>query len=232
MVQYVVRRLQVETILAIAHALVPEKPVARVDQCRVADRAVGVEASKLQAAQIVLGMDVEQCHSRLDWNAVDLGPLPGLADEERGAEQQSPNPRVVDTTGEGHILGAALGAPLPALTDALLGPEARAVEAGHDIGAVGQRSSVAKHTDADVAPGRRDDQPLGLCASRAVEDRRLVQFIQEAHGHEHEAGPYPGSSGWLEVEVRELHRDLALLLGSLSRRRMFELELGVEEDAV
>jgi hypothetical protein len=80
----------------------------------------------------------------------------------------------------------------------------------------------------------RQDPHLGLRALHAVEVRRLVDLVHEAHRHQQMPGADVGLGAPQEVERRELdgHRARARAVVHVARSPVLELDLRVEDDAV
>jgi len=115
---------------------------------------------------------------------------------------------------------------------ARLGAESGAVEAGYHVGAPLDGSLLAEKAEPVLGPGGGQDLRLHLVALGAVEDRRLVELVEEADRQQDLTGTEPDVLPGPELEIGELHRNLAALLGALAARRVLELDLRIEQDLV
>ena len=89
----------------------------------------------MEAPVLVLAVEVEEVDPAADPLAVHLGALPRVAGVERRPQEQARDADVVETAGEGEVLGQALRALLASAADAG-GGEALAQKADDRVGAV------------------------------------------------------------------------------------------------
>ncbi len=65
-----------------------------------------------------------------------------------------------------------------------------------------------------------------------MEGGGLVHFVDEAHGHQHQAGADVGGRVQQEVQLGEFDGDFAFLLGAFAGAGVLEFDFVVEDDAV
>jgi len=80
-------------------------------------------------------------------------------------------------------------------------------------------------------PGGGNEGPLDLGPAGPQESRRLVQLVDETHGHEHHPRPEVQGLREEEIQVGEFDDGLALRM-FVAVPAMLELDLGIEHDAV
>ena len=87
------------------------------------------------------------------------------------------------------------------------------------------------HAGADLEPRGRDDDGVDERALDAVEDRRLVPLVDDAHGHEQHAGAHVEAARQQEVDVGLLQFQLAGFFEPLDEG-VLQFQLADEADPV
>ena len=128
-----------------------------------------------------------------------------------------------------HVRPAAL---LDAATQPLVGAELRRVQRRHHIGAIRDRRAEAPvDAGADVEPRGGNDHGVDEWPLDAVEHRRLVPLVDDAHGHEQHAGAKIERRLEEHVDIRLFELHFAGFLESFDKR-VLDLELADESKAV
>ena len=136
-------------------------------------------------------------------------------------------------------LSSACGDLEPATAKAAAAGESARVEAAHHIELVAKLVvRLTPDTDAAFSPGRRDDHAVDRRALDTVEDRRLVPLVDDAHRHQDRTGSQVerGARTLQQAPVEEglldLHRSGNRHATAFRDEGMFELDFGVELEAI
>ncbi len=194
----------------------------------VADVDRGPDAAQPQPAPLPIGVHVVERDRAVDRLAVDHAPLARVAAVERDAGQQARDAREIEAQRHREVLGQGFRSGLAAASDPGRRGEALAVEAVQQVGLVAEESEPPVHADARFAPRRGHDHAVHARALDAQVGGRLVDLVDDPDRHQDQSGPDVRVVIEEEVEVRELDGDLSLVV----RRRVLELDLGVEDDPV
>ena len=84
---------------------------------------------------------------------------------------------------------------------------------------------------ADVEPGGRDDHGVDEWSLDAVEDGRLVAFVDDAHRDQHHPGPEVDRGLDEKIQIRLFQLELAALFEALDDG-VLQLELANETDPI
>ena len=115
---------------------------------------------------------------------------------------------------------------------ALLGVELGGIERGQDVGAIAPSAAdFPVHARPDLEPCRRNHDRIHERALDAVKDGRLVPLVDDAHRHEHHAGPHVEGARDEEIEIRLFELELAGLFEALDHG-VLDLHLADEAQAI
>src|ERR1041385_2384036 len=210
------------------------RPVARVDGAGVLDADVRHHRAKTRRPRVVARLARRERHARGERARPEDAVGAGAASIPERAADLHARARPFEATGEGRVRKRRVLSLLATLPDPCRGREAVGTQPVHEIHPVAEPAPAGngpRGPDADFTPRRRQHVVIEPRPRDAVEGRRLVRFVDDAHRDEHEPRAQGEPVLQAVVEERLLDLDLAGRPAGLDPR-VLHLELGPKAEAL